>query len=422
MKYGLLITSVLKERIDENCMNMGDMMQTLGILSLYRRMGIPQDQIVEIGINDIMSYDGDYVILPININLSFNWCTNIFPLPSKILPVFLGLSYFSAANLPDSLRDYFRTWAPIGCRDEYTLNFLRSQGIPAYLFGCISATLPRRKSSPRNGTVFLVDIPDAVFPYIPDKIKNNARMISHIYHGEEFKDIGRVKMEGIRLLKKYEMEATLVVTARLHAIAPCIAMGIPVIATVENCSPRMAWIDRLIHLYTKNEYENINWEPDPIDYEMAKEAMLRTAMEQIHLTANKFRNILNVSYFYENRQKSEYGNLYKEILQQMPILKKEPFEYILWGSGQIGINVYHLISEYYPAGKLVGVVDSFCEGEFFGVRIDKPDRLLHLLQNQNKRYVFITTTSGEKDALNLLKSLNKNILGKDYLSFATKNG
>ena len=100
MKYGLLMTSVLKERKEEQCMNMGDMMQTLAIASIYERMGIPEDQIVEIGINDIMEYDGDYMILPININLSLNWCTNIFPLPAKILPVFIGLSYFSATDFP----------------------------------------------------------------------------------------------------------------------------------------------------------------------------------------------------------------------------------------------------------------------------------------------------------------------------------
>ena len=99
MKYGLLMTSVLKERKEEQCMNMGDMMQTLAIASIYERMGIPEDQIVEIGINDIMEYDGDYMILPININLSLNWCT----ISSLCLPksyVFIGLSYFSAPIFP----------------------------------------------------------------------------------------------------------------------------------------------------------------------------------------------------------------------------------------------------------------------------------------------------------------------------------
>ena len=422
MKYGLLITSVLNERKEENYMNMGDMMQTIGIISLYKRMGISEDQIVEININDIMKYDGDYVVLPININLSFNWCVNIFPLPPKILPVFLGLSYFSVANFPAELRDYFRTWSPIGCRDESTLQLMRSQGIPAYLFGCISATLPRRKLSPEHGKVFLVDAPDGITPYIPDELRGSVKKISHIYHGDAFKNIKCVKDEGIRLLKEYEMEASLVVTSRLHAMAPCLAMGIPVIATVENCSPRMAWIDRLIHLYVQSEYGKINWYPEPVDYETTKELMLEIATEQINRVVKEYKNIVDISYFYESRQKSDYGNLHKEILQKKFTSADESFEYILWGAGQIGISVYQYILHAYPNAKLVGIVDSFCEGEFGGLKIAKPTCLPQLIQNGRNRYIFITTTSGEQCALNELEKIGKNVLGKDYLSFATKNG
>ena len=50
-------------------------------------------------------------------------------------------------------------------------------------------------------------------------------------------------------------------------------------------------------------------------------------------------------------------------------------EYIIWGSGQIGINVYQKISEIYPDSRLIAVVDSYCEGTFFGVPIQKPDVL-----------------------------------------------
>lgn len=422
MKYGLLITSVLNERKEENYMNMGDMMQTIGILSLYKRMKIPQDQIIEIGINDIMKYDGEYVILPININLSLNWCTNIFPLPPKILPVFLGLSYFSSSAFPDNLRDYFRTWAPIGCRDENTLQLMRRQGISAYLFGCISVTLPRRKTFPKYGKVFLVDVPEAALSYIPDRLLNDAEKISHIYYGDKYKDIKYVKEEGFRLIMRYETEASLVITSRLHAMAPCLAMGIPVIATVENRSPRMGWIDRWIHLYIKSEYDKIDWQPTTIDYEATKELMLEVAAEQIRNTVQKYKNISDLSYFYEARKKSEYGNLYKEILQNAFPSTSEVFEYILWGAGQIGIGVYNLISQVYPNAKLVGVIDSFCEGNFSGVKIDKPDQLSRLMTMEGKRYLFITTTSGEANALQELNKLGKYILGKDYLSFATRNG
>ena len=422
MKYGLLMTSVLKERKEEQCMNMGDMMQTLAIASIYERMGIPEDQIVEIGINDIMEYDGDYMILPININLSLNWCTNIFPLPAKILPVFIGLSYFSATDFPNSLREYFHAWAPIGCRDESTLHLMRRHRIPAYLFGCISATLPRRTQAPQNGKVFFVDVPDSLLPYIPKELCLESESFSHIYRGDAFLHLENVKAAGLQLLKKYRDEASLVVTARLHAMAPCLAMGIPVVAAVENCSPRMAWIDRLIPLYTRPEYAKIDWYPSSVNYEEMKEIMVKVAIGRIKHTAEKYQDVLKVSYFFESRKKAEYGNFYREILRQLTEPADSPFEYILWGAGQIGMNVYEILCESYPKSKMVGVIDSFCEGKFFGLEIQKPDKLQSLLQAGKKKYVFITTTSGEACALEKLVQLGKTVVGRDYLSFATKNG
>ena len=94
-------------------------------------------------------------------------------------------------------------------------------------------------------------------------------------------------------------------------------------------------------------------------------------------------------------------------------------EYIIWGSGQIGINVYQKISEIYPDSRLIAVVDSYCEGTFFGVPIQKPDVL-----KKSKRgggYVFIATTSGEEYARSYLDSIGRAEV-RDYLSMATITG
>ena len=114
MRYGVLVVTPFSSEKDCWNVNLGDMVQEEAILYIYERMGIKREDVVRIEIKDINNYDGEYVILPININLSFNWIINIFPLPKRIIPVFLGLSYFSAEKFPDVLREYFRMYEPIG--------------------------------------------------------------------------------------------------------------------------------------------------------------------------------------------------------------------------------------------------------------------------------------------------------------------
>ena len=46
--------------------------------------------------------------------------------------------------------------------------------------GCVTATLPRRINTPKKTKVFLVDIPDSLKKYLPEKIINNCEFCPHI--------------------------------------------------------------------------------------------------------------------------------------------------------------------------------------------------------------------------------------------------
>lgn len=83
-------------------------------------MNISEDEIVCLDFNKISTYDGEYIVLPINQAISHN--LNSF-LSHKIIPVFLGISRDTTAITEDEER-YLNQFSPIGCRDQSIFDFL----------------------------------------------------------------------------------------------------------------------------------------------------------------------------------------------------------------------------------------------------------------------------------------------------------
>lgn len=419
MKYGVLVVTPISVEKDRAFINIGDMIQAEAILYVYERMGIKRQDVVRLELKDIKNYQGEYLILPININLSLNWIIDVFPLPSHIIPVFLGLSYFSAQEFPAPLADYFRTYQPIGCRDEFTLDIMRKSGIQAFLFGCITAVLPQKEEG-EGDKIFFVDVPQSFMEYSRKHVKEiykDAEIITHICNKEDVNSVSYIEKITLNLLERYKKEAKLVVTSRLHCMAPCMAMGIPVIPVSDNISPRMGWIDRFLDIYSPETYANMFVSGQKVAYEDIKEKMIQIAVKSIQNATEKYESIADLSFFYESRKKSQYGNYYAKVLESLPFARKERLEYIIWGAGQIGMNAYQVISSVYPDSKLIAVVDSYCTGYFFGVPIKKPN----ILSEDTKEYIFITTTSGEQCAREKMEQIGKKEV-QDYLSMATTAG
>lgn len=425
MKYGVLTATALYA--DMPYLNLGDQMQSEAIWYIYQKMGIPKHDIVTVELKDLIGghvplvAEQEYVILPLNVNLELSGIATIFPLPAHIIPVFLGLSFYSASRLPQELIDYFRYYAPIGCRDESTLQLMRQYHIPAYLFGCVTALLPRSYKAPReNGTVFFVDVPESFEAYFK-KCGKTFRHIEHITHirpGGGVDEEQYLRNETKALMQKYSSEAELVVTARLHCMSPCMAMGVPLVPVTDNISTRMAWIDRYIHIYTPKTYSEIDWHGQVVDYEDKKLQMLTIATTRIRDTVRQYGEILDYSCYLESRDRADYGNFYKERILEIPQERQENLKYIIWGCAQVGIHTYHAMQEVYPESKLIGVVDSYCEGMFCdGVPIQKPD----ILKDTEDAYILIATHSGEAYVRNYLTSLGKEEY-RDFLSLSTITG
>lgn len=124
--------------------------------------------------------------------------------------------------------DWFRANQPIGCRDENTARFLRSNGIYAYFSGCLTLTFPKYEGE-RNDTVLLVGSRDSFKDiYIPDGVNvDYAHSINNIKDEDINNPIKRMEQaeEWLDILRK----SKLVISSRVHVIFPCIAMGTPVI-------------------------------------------------------------------------------------------------------------------------------------------------------------------------------------------------
>jgi hypothetical protein len=111
---------------------------------------------------------------------------------------------------------------PIGCRDLWTYELCRRKHVPAWLSWCATLTLQRKIINERKNILF-VDISEKALKFIPDSIIQSAQWVTHNIDPASDRD-----SEAKKRLDLYAA-AQCVVTNRLHAMLPCLAMGTPVV-------------------------------------------------------------------------------------------------------------------------------------------------------------------------------------------------
>ena len=219
----------------------------------------------------------------------FSGDPNGWPPSPSIHPIFVG--FHAIESFRPVLRrhiDYLRRFAPIGCRDQGTAEFLRKEGVDAETTYCLTLTFPTREPID-GGKVFLVDAQEIS---IPKALAKNAVKVTH--------RIAPVGHEGSmayaqKLLDLYRREAKLVVTTRLHAALPCIAMGIPVVYFGSDADERTSIIrdvgspiyDRLMHRKSAARgavgklLNTVDWEPAPLDVSAVKLSLANAVADRI---------------------------------------------------------------------------------------------------------------------------------------------
>lgn len=394
MKFANLVHTSARQR------NYGDDIQVYAIELLYKYMKIDYNEVVKITLPDLFTYDGEeYLVVPINLIFMSLYEKK---LSDKIIPVYLGVSLLGEFNI-EAMR--MKQFEPIGCRDQKTFEMVRKCGISAYLNGCMTLTLPRaaqRKAS----KVFIVDACDKVMEYIPNELKEDAEYRTHIIRGREVS-----QEESLAVYEQYQKEAKLVITSRLHCAVPCIAYGIPVIYVPEKRSSRSAWLQKIVPVYDKTEYQNIDWFPKPVEIEPLKKLLLENAAKRVRDTWDKYFLQCSITEKYED--KALYGKIITEDMyapieyMQKHWKKDENSKYIIWGITQTAETIYQYIQEHYKNASLVGVIDMYRHTEFHGMVSGGTD----LLEREKDALVFVTVTGANKPAIELFSRMNK----RDYV-------
>ncbi len=416
MKFGIVTYSERPMSSNREIrLNIGDPIQTYAMRYIYEQMGVENDSLIEISRYHAGTYDGEYVVLPYNcfnrIYNQYGYAYNSLPLSHKIIPIFYSFHLHSRTIDPYILNN-LKAYEPIGCRDEETMINMRQHGILAYLSGCVTALLPRRDITPKEEKTFFVDVPESILDYIPENIKKNCEFTGHHILFERSSDSDYMTEEeyerfysaGMEQLERYKKEATLVVTSRLHAAAPCMALGIPVILVSDNFDGRFSWIDKYLPLYTPDTFNEINWNPGIVDYEADKAFMTKFLINKINSTYEEYQGMYDISSFYEDRTKKRYNKKLVDELHRLPFSGQKEIKYAVWGLTTMALILRNVIEDHFKGWSLAAAIDKASDGAFEGVTIEK----LSDIEKQDQDIIyFIIPKSAHKEAYELLTKLKR---------------
>lgn len=383
---------------------LGDDIQLLAIDNLYSYMGISQEDVVRIPFSELTSYDGEYVILPISFPMhGYYNGTRIGGYSDRIVPVFLGISTLTQHYCQEDV-DYFKRFAPIGCRDQWTMEAMRKNGINAYLNGCLTIGFPKERSGEDGKKkVFCIDVPDTFIKYIPENVITNCEFVSHVVMSDECPN--GTRQHAIDRFKQYVDEAKLIITTRMHGALPCIAAGIPVVLAKDVYSTRFPMIDKITHIYTADEFDRINWSPKSIDIEELKQKVLSASAERLFKVREEWEKLLDISEFYET--KSDVDMYIDGVTNTIDYLKSrysplDYFEYCIWGITQSADLVVEKISNLFPNATLAAVIDRRVGTEFWGKVAQTKDWL-----RTNSALCLVCAPSAMTEARSYVKELGR---------------
>jgi hypothetical protein len=235
--------------------NVGDYVQSLAAKQYLPKINVLVER------EKLKDYSGEEIDMIMNGWYIHN--SDQFKPSSKINPLYISFhlnAIFKDKILSDENNiEYLKSKSPIGCRDYYTLEALENKGIDAYYSGCLTTTLDLKyKSDEKNENIYFCD-PVWILPHWAKLMYGKRQFIKGIMNGDIFKFKERKQVlknlfsedilnqainvkhkisgkhseerrfEEAELFLKKLASAKLVVTSRIHAALPCLALGTPVI-------------------------------------------------------------------------------------------------------------------------------------------------------------------------------------------------
>lgn len=270
--------------------NIGDNIQTLAMLRFIPQVDYVFDRdninATDININDRVKLvaNGWYMH---HRNGVFDWPPKNPNLQPLLISMYLERDVdFNRADLAfftDESRDYLRKYGPVGARDIGTQKFLTDNGIESYFSGCLTLTLLPDETVPKRDDILAVDISDKVYDFITSKTKRRViRMNTNI--GSDLSN------EDKLVIAKYWLSlyqsAHCVVTSRLHAMLPCLALGTPVLAIQKDDNHRFEGLIELTNstnekdlLEGRTKFDFDRPKKNPDDYKMYADKLVKTCSD-----------------------------------------------------------------------------------------------------------------------------------------------
>ena len=289
MKYGVLL--------NKNNRNIGDDIQAFAISQFYPHMDYFIDRE---HINEFQSDEGEPVA--VLMNAWYMWAKWNWPPSKYIVPKMIGFHYadHQLAKQPGSPikyefltgvgGQYLKDNGPVGCRDYFTCEQLKSIGIDAYFSGCITMTLPKMPETEDKGTyICLVDLEKRVRVKLQKMLEEQGIEVRVITHNRE-RDVEMSwedrEKQVVEMLTTYQ-NARCVVTKRLHCALPCLAMEVPVFVIKEmeddiRFSPYYDFLHRTTvtkFMGDEYEYDFLNPPANKEDYKVYREGIIKAASE-----------------------------------------------------------------------------------------------------------------------------------------------
>ncbi len=379
--------------------NIGDYLQFITVNYIYQHMGISEKDITYIDFADVTEYNGERMILPINNSIHDFVRNGRIAISKQITPVFIALQLDivdNSINIDEFLSDeynqqYFLKHSPIGCRDIVTYQYLKKYGIPSYVNGCMTATLPTY-SGERGDKIILADVPTALLPYIPDSLlKQSCEATTQQYHftEQEVKDYQSIYAFVKSRYGYYCKNAKLIITSRLHVALPCTAFGIPVILAKDYVDTRFDFVEHYIPVYDRKQYERINWTPEAPNYEPFKQQLIDFAVKRIRYTRDCLQQeqlftsvFVNETYEiekYSNPHNVFHKNDYRFRDWAENYWNTDSKSYALWGVNADRVLYWkELIQSKYPEASLIAIYDKYKKGDILGIELQNPDEIKNL--------------------------------------------
>ena len=410
MKWGLIRFDGLDEKfISKTIINIGDVLQMMALEKiLFEKFNAQKKDIIYLNYYELSHYAGkEYLIVPINLLVMHDeYNIQFLSMPSKIIPVFLGISFSDTRLLSEQI-EYLKKWQPIGCRDERTMLMLRRYGIEAYVQGCISITYCNKKENKKRNKIFLVDVPIEVEHYIPKELLQKCEIVKQeIYADPNDLPDHSIREYTEKIISKYSNEAEMIITSRFHGAVLGLSLGIPTIVTLEEYTYRFGWLSKFLPIYTKNSFKDIKWDIDATDVCTIQKQMLSVAVERICEVNSKYRNIYMLS------EKLERG-IDEEDENQQISLSASAIEYIdntfkvddkikfsVWGINKNAEEIFEHLKKKYPEAKLVAAYDMFRKIDFHGIETRYPENF------SEDEIIFVTAYIAAQIAPEIFKKNN----------------